>query len=806
MKLKVFLTASVSLAALCFPYNIIGCAGGDADPYDYFVSFFHNDLPENGGHKQFYYTNTQFLYDTQETQNVAQLTANEWTGYGNNAFGNDAAYDFVCRYAWKDLNNLYYHLEKNQALKIPDSVKRNGMTQFFMTGKDLEALGYVMYAKQVEPHTTGEWSSWEPVQRDKMKMDKLIKSGQQLYKAAKKDFIKLRYAYQLLRLAHYSGRFADCKKWYDELVATNTTGSVLQDLSLSLKAGALMRTGEKTKAAYIFSKLFSKSDIRRVSNYMSFDWCVKRFDESNRSACMKECKTNEEKADLLGLFLLGSNVAGDAGTLKKIFDLSPSAALLEILTTREINKLEEFYFTRSIGRDPGSLYSYDDEQAKKAYDLASKEMKDLIGFCNKVADNNSTRNKGLFKLAAAHTAFMMRDYAQARKLLGDAKGYNNSDKIKDQWQLTSLLVTINETEKIDAGFEKALLTQVKWLEQKARKNTEYNKFFRRLFADVLAPRYKAQKEMHKYVLAQGAADYANRALQNGGQWEGGTYLYGSVNSTNALRNELTGQQVEDLVQLMESSKANEFEKWMMTNCVFDKDDVNDVAGTAWLRQENWDKAIDWFKKVDAKYYDSETYKTWMAANPFADLMTDVHTKTNQDTKRYTKLSFAQKMKQLKAAMNTGNNEAMAKATYEYATGLYHMGYWGNSWMLVEYGWSTYAPERDKLEKGEGSEFAKWYYTANNAEAAYNKVVTLTANKELKARSLYMAAKCAQKSMGDMPRSWEDDYLTKKNGWLRNFDKKNNYFSKLKKEYGQTAFYNEAYGTCSYLSDFVKLKP
>ena len=28
----------------------------------------------------------------------------------------------VNKFAWKDLNNLYYHLEKNQPLKIPDSV------------------------------------------------------------------------------------------------------------------------------------------------------------------------------------------------------------------------------------------------------------------------------------------------------------------------------------------------------------------------------------------------------------------------------------------------------------------------------------------------------------------------------------------------------------------------------------------------------------------------------------------------------------------------------------------------------------
>jgi hypothetical protein len=804
MNLKAFLTVSFSVVLLAFPYNIIGCAGGDADPYDYFVSFFHHDLSEEQGYKQFYYTNYEFLYDTKENQDVATLTAGEWTGYGNKTFDSKAAYDFVCKFAWKDLNNLYFNLEKNQPLKIPDSVKRNGMTNFFMTSKDLEALGYIMYAKQAEPHVTGDWSSWEPIQRDKVKMEKLMKSGQQLYKAAKKDFIKLRYAYQLLRLAHYSGRYTDCKKWYDEMVATNNTASILQDLSLSLKAGAMMRLGDKTKAAYIFSKLFSKNEFRRVNNYMSFDWCVNRFEESSRKACLNECKTSEEKANMLGLFLLGSNSANELKALQQVYDLNPNAALLEILTTREMNKLEEYYFTRNLRKGERGFYSYDDEQAKKVYEEASAEIKDLIVFCNKAAAGKATRNKGLYKLSAAHAAFMMQDYPQTRRLLDEAKGMTNTEKLKDQWQLTTLLVNINEKDKIDAAFEKSLVTSCKWLEERARADNEYAKFYRRLFADVLAPRYKAQQEEHKYVLALGTADYINGKMIKDA-WGNYGYGYGNSAAINTLRSELTATQVESLVTLMEGGKANEFEKWMIGNCSFNKDDVNDVAGTAWLRQENWENAISWFKKIPAAYYNSETYKTWMAANPFADLMLDVHTKTKFDTKKYTKLSFAEKMKELQAMMTSKvNNEAVAKATYDYATGLYNMSYWGNSWMLVNYGWSTYEPHMDSLQKA--NDFEKWYFTASNAEASFNKAMETTQNKELKARCLYMAAKCAQKNTGTLPARWEDDYKTKMNGWLRSFGKNYPYYNKLKKEYGQTAFYKEAYNTCSYLRDFVSLRP
>jgi hypothetical protein len=421
MNWKKFLAPCISAALLCFPYNIIGCAGGDPDPYDYFISFFDNNLPASKAYTSFYYTNHEFLYNHNEKTDAAVVAAGEWCGYAGKSFDAGAAYDFVSRFAWKDLNNLYYHLEEKKPLQIPDSVKNNPVTAFFMQSRDFEALGYIMYAKQVEPQVTGEWREWEPLARDKAKMDKLIKNGQQLYKAAKKDYIKLRYAYQLLRLAHYSGRYADCRKWYDDMVTPNKTSSVLQDLCLSLKAGAQMRLGEKTKAAYTFSRLFSTSEIKRVSNYMSFDWCVKRFDAASRAACLKECKNSAERADMLALFAMGSHV-NELKVLNDIAAINAAAPVLEVLTTREVNKMEEYYFTNDIRKkQAGSndFYFFDAETAEADMKRSAAEIPGLIAFCNKAAQSGG--NKTFYKLAAAHLAFITKDYKQSEKYLAEAE-------------------------------------------------------------------------------------------------------------------------------------------------------------------------------------------------------------------------------------------------------------------------------------------------------------------------------------------------------------------------------------------------
>ncbi len=70
---------------------------------------------------------------------------------------------------------------------MPDSVKRNGMTQWFLQDKDLEALGYLMFAKKCEVYAAPA-SDWNAPAKDMKGMGNAVKAGLQLWKAAKKDF------------------------------------------------------------------------------------------------------------------------------------------------------------------------------------------------------------------------------------------------------------------------------------------------------------------------------------------------------------------------------------------------------------------------------------------------------------------------------------------------------------------------------------------------------------------------------------------------------------------------------------------
>ena len=130
-------------------------------------------------------------------------------------------------------------------------------------------------------------------------MSKLIKNGIQLYDAAKKDFFKLKYGYQVVRLAHYSRQFKEAVTYYDRYIAGIGVKSILQQLALSLKAGALLRMGNKQESGYLFSKAFANSPVKRLSNYLGLFWGS--INAENKSEYFSYCKNDAEKANLLGM-------------------------------------------------------------------------------------------------------------------------------------------------------------------------------------------------------------------------------------------------------------------------------------------------------------------------------------------------------------------------------------------------------------------------------------------------------------------------------------------------------------------------
>ena len=372
-----------------------------------------------------------------------------------------------------------------------------------------------------------------------------------------------------------------------------------------------------------------------------------------------------------------------------------------------------------------------------------------------------------------------------------------TQKVKDQWALTNLLVTINEKDKIDAAFEEQLLPSLQWIAEKVKAEKavtlnywqvqQWRSIYRNLMSEVLAKRYHEQGDLAKETLCIGAADHMMKGQQN---------YYGSVNGIDFLRNNLMSKDVEKLYTLLTTNQPNKFESYLFAHNSVTKKEVVDFAGTSYVREYDYTKAIEWFKK--------SSDKKAITKNPFIDVLYDVEEQL-ADEKKFstTKLAFAQEM--LKLEQQTRQPAMAAKSFYKMALGMYNITYYGHTWEMVQYYRSGsdgyYIPEN-------GTAFQKEYYGAFKAKEYFEKAMDAGTDKNFKARCLFMMAKCAQKQVhqpqySEYKTNWDKYDEDQKAYWAK--FKANTYFPQFVKEYGNTAFYKEAFSSCSYLRDFVKKK-
>jgi len=141
-----------------------------------------------------------------------------------------------------------------------------------------------------------------------------------------------------------------------------------------------------------------------------------------------------------------------------------------------------------------------------------------------------------------------------------------------------------------------------------------------------------------------------------------------------------------------------------------------------------------------------------------------------------------------------------------ALGFYNTTYYGHAWNLVQYSRSG---SDGYYVSPTATAFEKEYYGAFKSKEYFDKAMKASADKNFKARCLFMMARCSQKQINkpqytQFSNSW-DKYNAAEKMYYRQF-KNNKYFAALTATYKSTAFFKEASSSCSYLKDFLKRKP
>ncbi len=747
------------LALVSFEQIVTACAGGDEDPYDYFPSYFFKDINKNTAYEAFYYTSWLEYFDG-VPDNDANIS--EWRTYCNNAASAADIDSFVYKYTVDELKAI------NDA-KPSSDVAKNSFTKWLLKSGDKEALNYLVFAKQCEPYAQPEDGyydrttyEWKQVPRDADAMAKLIDEGKVKYNAAKADFIKWRYAYQLLRLAFYSRNYDLTLKLYSELCGNKTAQNLMYPRCLGLKAGALYRNRDTIQSAYLYTRVFDMSDEMKTSAHISFSWSM----NGNIYPVLDLCKNKHERAVVYvmrGLHDYGDDIELGLDMLQKAYKEDPNVKGLREMMTREINKAEERLLS------PNTLY-YTDSQVNAIKQQYKPYMGKLNKFSQDVAKENKNNDKAFWLLASAYIYLVQDNYSACREYFALAEKENLTERQKDVLGVSKTLCTLKEAKKLDTETENKLLPSLQWMETKMDKDSHIASVYRHMLQSLMTQRY----------LKQGDTVRAVYTMDGYYSWQ--------------LLDAMSVEQIEHVKSFIAQSNKTNYEKWLVRNS-YQQDMLNELEGTKYMRLQMFDKAVEMFKRSN-----DSAIRYVELPDCFVSHIQDVQDWNKSDSAViYNKLTLATKLAEMQKIIAA--NPKDARTLYSYANAMYNMTYYGKGWQAVEYSrsgseWEAYY-NGDERRKAPG--YKQPYYNAGVAEKYYMQAFNASDDAELKARCLFMAAKCWQKNCPSAP--GKSYYYDEDNVYYKN-SQKNPYFKQLK-TYKATKFYKQAYSTCGYLADYAK---
>lgn len=747
---NLLLTCSVTLLLL---NNTAKACAWDDNYGQTFYTFFPPQMHNFEALEAFHFSYER-LYNFDLMEPAASETPNiaEWTRIFGAATDANELKGLIYTSEEEDLRGTLAYLSGKRGTPVP-KFKDYALMPILKAGNFQEAISYLLFAKQVEPFVAGydEWTDEKPrgVGQAEKKASEALKS----MRSAKDDRIKLRYAFQAVRLYHYFGLEAQAIKTFESHVRSfEKTGGLIYWWALSDYAGALRESGREAEAAYQFSRVWDHCPSRRIQAW--YGWRI--LSDEIWSQTIALCKDNHEKAvqHFLRAFSPDAIPTADIEAVQR---LEPNSKLVELLVIREINKLES-----AVLGWPGNQKQPFYEGFQEASDASVRDrvsnLKRLIEQTLRAKDGD----KDFWVLADAYMSFLMADFeAATAKIKAAQPTLGPLAALRARFLL--LAVRIASTRHIDEATETALYADVTQL--RTQLNDENALHLAEFLDEGMGWLYEKQGQTAKAVLAR--------------------------NSYYHLFEQSSVKEVEAMIAFAARPKSTEYEKLLATRMGEQAvETLEELRATRMMAEGRFNEAIQVMEKLPLDYR-KNSLSFQLKADPFEGRIKDiVHCDENGcEDDRYDKLSYAKHVLELEHKLKLDPANA-ARYHLELGHAFYNTTFFGPGWHALDYfrssaGWYYF---------GEHSE---WYqFDPNNfdeiidmgpAEEHYRIAMELAKDKELAAEACFYAAKCEQNrgymDGGDMSRFREN-------------------FELLNTKYRYTAFHDRLKTECLYFEFYV----
>jgi len=777
------LIASISSFVFFFNSDNTKSCGPEYD-YDNFYKIFEEKLFDLNNLQPFLLTEYIFKEVDEDGNNGPRLdNLKEWLEY----FDNKPTIDDLEKYIYDTNENDLLSFQKQ--IDLSDNWKNNSVLLYVDNDKLKRSIEYLLFAKQVEPHVAFS-NGWEEPIRDFVAMNLLLTTAIENYDKTNIKFFKERYAYQSIRLAHYSEQYEKTVSLFNRFFKETINKKLMYYWSLGHYAGATRSLGNSAKSNVLFARVFDNCPSKSRQSVLSFRyWSDSLFTETLR-AC-------ENKQDSVLVLTIGAykNPELSVSSITSIYVKEPTSKYLEFLLVRAIAMLE-----RNVLPIKDPWKGYHTYLNPKYYYITPPPIDStLYKAIFKIAKENLVSNIHIWNYAAGYIATLQNNPDKAASYFFEAKRLcpKNDMNFVKRVQVAEIISFANSLKSIDKSDEDILNKKLCWLESNLNNSLLQTKEAYYYIMNTLALKYWAQGDTIKSHLCFGI-----KSLEN--------YFQYNYNSNTVFNYSLEGnyhsEPVDKLFLLVKhfwdtySVKNNfsAFENFLIKHYSYSTQELSNILAKENICKGRFEQAKTYLKYCN--YSDTEDNSETLYTDPFIMNINDCHDCDwkLENVTRYSLLSFTNKMLDIadKVSKEKNSNKA-ANYYYLLANGYYNITFFGNCWNA-----SSFSREFNYPAFFEGSNSA--FYDCSRAEENYIKAVKKTNNKEFAAKCYFMAAKCEQNRYYNEEFSQKYSYYSKSKQDLDKlkFDKYKTYFKKLVNNYSDTKFFKEALKECKYFNYFV----
>ncbi len=706
-----FLLGPVTISSNCDPYQRF-----------YGYSFIRTDLIEEGQGAIPYPIAFRQLYDTYALRDSVQQVDNidEWHERFCRRPRRADMEALIYRSSVYDLQQLRTAI-MSPDIPVPPDLADNSFARYLRRNQCTEAVDYLIYAKRCEPYVVRR-AAWEEQERNGEAMQDLIQEGLQRFLSIESHYFRLRTAYQMIRLAHYAGRYEQVLELYDyTMPKTDNDPSLIEYWIEGHRAGALQALGQRPEANYLYLRNFLYCPSRRLTALQSLRVRSQREWEATERLCRDE----RERATLYAMRAYADN-SRTVEEMETIFLLDPMNPELEPLLVKEMTELERDL----LGLNFNPRKSANLRQFKRPREDAGKIVLDLQGFVRRLADDVRRPNRSLWMIAEGYLEVIAGDFYGAQRTFQEARELVDDPTLEAQLQAFEMVLYICSLDEINDEVEEEVA--------RLRRSRLFEAYpdFQRLLTDKLQELYRLNDMPGKLFITR----YPINLLR--------------PNPREAI--------VEDLLRLTEKDGPNRLEVQMLQGPDGRpyRRDLLDMEAVNYMQENQLAAALQTLKEFSRSRWDD--FGRW---NPFVERLSDcVHCPLPDSLEMYTRGEILERILDLQYEARS-EPELRAINNYRIGIALYNMTYYSHAWGAMDY-FRSGASARARFEQPGDNVFPypgfplgnREHFDCEPARFYFEQAREAAESDELRARATFWEAKCARNAFfADRSRGLEEFY-------------------------------------------------